>query len=478
MQLALAIAALEGARLVGDGGVDLDDLTLDSRQVRSGMLFCCVAGTEADGHAFAADALRAGARALLVERELEVDAPQVIVSDSRRGTALVAATMNENPSRSMSVVGVTGTNGKTTTTHLLANVLNEAGTRTEVLGTLTGVRTTPEAPDLQRQLAQWRDAGVEAVAMEVSSHALSLHRVDGMRFRVGVFTNLSRDHLDFHGTMEAYFQAKARLFTPDFADRAVVNLDSPYGRLLADACLVPTTGFALDDVELVQLSASGSEFRWRGRTIHLRLGGEFNVANAVAAASAASALGLGDAAIAAGLSRPIRVPGRFDAVEVGQPFAVLVDFAHTPDGLERLLAAASPLVGTGPARRPGRVVVVFGCGGERDVDKRSLMGEVAADGADRVVVTSDNSRGEATDTIIDAVRRGYERVHRRRSTELRIEPDRRAAIAGALAGAAPGDVVVLAGKGHETTQDLGDVVVAFDDRAVAIEELAQLGWGA
>ena len=482
MQLAEATSELDTVDRRGDLAVDVRDLTLDSREVRPGMLFCCVPGRERDGHDFVDEAIAAGAAALLTERPLPVDLAQVVVDDARAATGIVAATLHGHPSLDLVVVGVTGTNGKTTTTHLVANILREAGTRTEVLGTLSGARTTPEAPDLQRRLAEWRDDGVGAVAMEVSSHALELHRVDGTRFSVGVFTNLGRDHLDFHGTMEAYFQAKARLFAPEFLDRAVVNLDSPYGRLLADAPLVPTDGFSLRDVDLRHLGPARSEFVWRGHDVHLGLGGEFNVANALAAAAAASAIGVPDDVIAAGLARPVRVPGRFEVVDAGQPFSVVVDFAHTPDGLEALLRAATPLVGVGVSPGAGagagggRVTVVFGCGGERDTEKRPLMGSVAALGADRVVVTSDNSRGEPTEAIIAAIVNGYERTHPRRSHALIVEPDRRTAIVAALADAGPGDIVLVAGKGHEVAQDIGGVVTAFDDVVVATEELGRLGW--
>lgn len=476
MRLADAVAGLAGASVVGDTGVEVSDVVSDSRQAGPGTLFCCVVGDRHDGHDFAPAAVAAGAVAVLAERPLDLAVPVVLVDHARSATAEVAAAVHGRPSLALEVVGVTGTNGKTTTTHLLANVLEAAGWRTEVLGTLSGVRTTPEAPDLQRLLAGWREEGVRAVAMEVSSHALELHRVDGTRFRVAVFTNLSRDHLDFHGSMEAYFQAKARLFTPELADRAVVNLDSPYGRLLADAALVPTDGYALADAEDLVVGAAGSTFRWRGHQVHLGLGGEFNVANALAAAGAAVALGVDEAKVAAGLSRPVVVPGRFEPVDAGQPFAVVVDFAHTPDGLEHLLAAASPLVGTVDEGAPGRVTVVFGCGGERDPDKRPLMGDAAARGADRVVLTADNSRGERTEAIIEAVKQGLDRARPRRADEVVVEPDRRTAIAVALAGARPGDVVLVAGKGHEATQDVDGVVVPFDDRTVVREELGRLGW--
>jgi UDP-N-acetylmuramoyl-L-alanyl-D-glutamate--2,6-diaminopimelate ligase len=473
VRLADAIAGLADPRVHGPGDVEITDLTLDSTQAGPGTLFCCVTGRLHDGHDFAPTAVAAGAPALLVERPLALDVTQVVVPDTRLATALVAATVNGHPSDAMCVVGVTGTNGKTTTTHLLANILTQDGRRTEVLGTLTGARTTPEAPDLQRRLAEWRAAGTEAVAMEVSSHALALRRVDGTRFRVGVFTNLSRDHLDFHHTMEAYFEAKARLFTPELVERAVVNLDSPYGRLLADAQLVPTDGFSLDDAEDLRLGATASRFGWRGHEVHLGLGGEFNVANALAAAGAATAVGVPAEVVAAGLSQPVVVPGRYEPISAGQPFTVVVDYAHTPDGLEQLLAAASRTTGEGDG---GRVTVVFGCGGDRDVEKRPLMGEVAARGADRVVLTADNSRGEETEAIIDAIVRGFDRARPRRAVDLVVEPDRRAAIALALAGATPGDLVLLAGKGHESTQEVGGVVTAFDDRDVARDELRRLGW--
>lgn len=478
MELARALTALDGAAVhvpADAGTVDVADVVVravdyDSRRVGVGSLFCCIVGRELDGHDFAADAVAKGAVALLVERRLAVPVPQVVVPDSRHAMGLLAAELHDHPSRDLVVIGVTGTNGKTTTVHLVANAVEADGRRVEVLGTLKGPRTTPEAPDLQAQLAAWRDTGVEVVAMEVSSHALVLHRVVGTRFRVAVFTNLSRDHLDFHQTMEAYFDAKAALFDPALADHAVVNLDSPYGRLLADAALIPTVGYSVDALEDVEVHADRSSFTWRGRRIHLQLGGGFNVSNALAAAEAATVAGAAPDAVARGLSRPVTVPGRFEAVRAGQPFAVVVDYAHTPDALEQLLEAAREVT---PG---GLVTVVFGCGGDRDRTKRPAMGEVAARFADRVVLTADNSRGEATGAIIDAVRQGFERTTPRRATELIVEPDRRAAIGKAVEAAHPGDIVLIAGKGHETTLTIGDSITPFDDREVAHEELARR-WG-
>ncbi len=473
MRLRDLLVHLPGAQLAGAdptraGDLDIVSVGYDSRRVAPGELFCCVRGEHRDGHEYAADAVAAGASALLGERVLALDVPQIVVADSRRAMATVAGAVFGHPSRALTVVGVTGTNGKTTTTYLLKAVLAAAGREVDVLGTLSGARTTPEAPDLQRWLAERRAAGVDAVAMEVSSHALALHRVDDTRFAVAVFTNLSRDHLDFHGTMEEYFRAKARLFEPDLSDRAVVNLDSPYGRLLRDAAKIPTTGFCLGDAQDLDLHVGESRFRWQGQAVRLPLGGRFNVANALAAATTGLVLGIEPEVIAAGLSTPVAVPGRFELVDVGQPFAVVVDYAHTPDGLEQLLAAGRELAGDGD------VIVVFGCGGDRDPTKRAPMGEVAARLADRVILTADNSRGEETGAIIDAVRQGFANAARQRARELALEPDRDAAIGLAVRLAQPGDVVLIAGKGHETTQTVGGVSFPFDDREVARRHLEAL----
>jgi UDP-N-acetylmuramoyl-L-alanyl-D-glutamate--2,6-diaminopimelate ligase len=467
MQLERLLADLDLVAFSGDETVDVTAIHYDSRRVEPGSVFCCLVGAHADGHLFAADAVGAGAVALLVERRLPLDVPQAIVTDTREAMALAAAALNGQPSEQLDVIGITGTNGKTTVAYLLQGILVEAGRRVEILGTLSGTRTTPEAPDLQSQLAQWRDEGVDAVVMEVSSHALALHRVDGMCFRVAVFTNLSRDHLDFHVTMEAYFEAKAELFRAHRTETAVVNTDSPHGRLLLDAAEVPTVGYSLDDVSELRPTADGSRFVWRGETVELSLGGGFNVSNALAAAEAAVTLGVAADVVARGLSRPLVVPGRFEMLPTDQPFRVVVDYAHTPDGLEHVLTAARELVGV------GRVLVVFGCGGDRDPSKRPAMGEVAARLADRVVLTADNSRGEDTGEIIRAVRTGFDSSRHRQAEDLVVEPDRREAIALALRDARPDDIVVVAGKGHEQTLTIGDEVVPFDDRDVVREVLLQ-----
>jgi UDP-N-acetylmuramoyl-L-alanyl-D-glutamate--2,6-diaminopimelate ligase len=469
----IAAAPVDAHLAGGDTDPELTAVVHDTRDVIPGSLFCCVRGARVDGHDLAAAALDAGAAALVVERALPVWAPQVVVPDVRRAMGPLAAAFWGEPSHDLVVVGVTGTSGKTTVTHLLQAVLREADLPCGIIGTLSGARTTPESTELQSLLAGEQDAGRRAVAMEVSSHGLALHRVDGTRFAATVFTNLSQDHLDFHDTMDAYFAAKAALFTSAFTDRAVVCADDAWGRrLLAqlrDAGGVDARPYSLDDVDEVRLSPAGASFRWRGETVALRLAGRFNVTNAVGAAAAAESLGIAPDVVARGLSAAPPVPGRFEAVDAGQPFAVLVDYAHKPDALDKALRAARELVGRG-----GRLTVVFGCGGDRDAAKRPLMGEVAARLADRVVITSDNPRSEDPQAIIDEVRAGVTSG----AGSLTVVVDRHRAIELALGEARSGDVVVIAGKGHETTQTIGETVVPFDDREVARAALAARAQGA
>ena len=407
--------------------------------------------------------------------------------------ARMAAAFFEHPSRRMAVIGVTGTNGKTTTTHFLRAVLEADGRRAAVIGTLSGgvsrspgrsgpvsrsegrsgpvsrsegrsgPGTTPASPELQSHLAELVAEGFEAVAMEVSSHALVQHRVDAVSFAVVVFTNLSQDHLDFHGTIDDYFAAKASLFDPTRAAVAVVNADDPWGRRLLESAQLPTRPFSIAEAVGLELDRSGSSFRWEGEPVRLRVAGAINVANALAAAAAARELGVDAATVAKGLSELDSVPGRNEPVDRGQRFSVLVDYAHTPDALEQTLSDARRMAGG------GRVLVVFGCGGDRDRAKRPLMGEVATRLADLAVLTSDNPRSEDPLSILDQVRAGVQRHE-----VLVVEPDRRAAIALALGQAQPGDVVVLAGKGHETTQITGSQTVRFDDHVVAAEILGTL----
>jgi len=465
-----------GAEVQGDATVTVVDVTHDSRKVIPGTLFCCVRGGTTDGHQYAGTAVAAGAVALLVDHAVDDEdaarTPQLVAPDTRRAMALVAARVHGDPSSALTVVGVTGTNGKTTTTALLARAAAFLGVPSEALGTLSGARTTPEATDLQRWFAETRDSGVQLAAIEVSSHALDQHRVDATSFAVAVFTNLTVDHLDYHETMEAYFEAKALLFTSEFTDCAVVNVDDLWGRRLAERlgslpAMTVRPVSLVDAVDLV-LRPDGSEFLWRGERVGLSLAGEFNVANALAAAEVLDHLSHARAAIAEAVSQPVVVPGRYELVSTGLPFAVVVDFAHTPDGLEQVLRAASATVAPG-----GKVRVVFGCGGDRDTAKRPIMGAVAARLADHVVLTSDNSRGERTETILAAIELGYQAERDGRAVKLDIVPDRREAIGLAIAAARPGDVVMIAGKGHETTLTIGDVVQSFDDRDVARAALGE-----
>lgn len=482
------LAGLDVVEQRGADEVEVCAVVHDHRDVRPCALFACIRGTTTDGHAHAAAAAAAGASSLLVEELLPLDVPQARVPSVRRALGPVAARFHGEPSRAMRVVGVTGTNGKTTTAHLLEAIGAAAGETTGLIGTVgTRIagesfppgRTTPEATDLQSLLARMRDAGVGFVAMEVSSHALAQHRVDATRFASACFTNLSHDHLDFHGTMDAYFEAKARLFTPEFTAHVAVSVDDEWGRVLAGRARgagLDVWSFSVDapeaDVgaERVVHEPSGTAFtlesRRDGARVEVRtaLVGPFNVANALAAATAARAAGVPLDAVARGLAAPVVVPGRLERVDAGQPFTVLIDYAHTPDALERVLGAARALAAPGAA-----VSVVYGCGGDRDRAKRPLMGEVAARLADRAYLTSDNPRSEDPQSIADDVLAGVPA-----GREPLVELDRRRAIRRALGDAAAGDVVVVAGKGHETGQTARGVTVPFDDRVVAREELEAL----
>ena len=449
-------------RLVGDGAQTVRDVTHDSTRVDVGSMFCCVMGHHHDGHDYAGAAIAAGATCLLVERELDVSVPQIVVADSRRAAGVVAAAFHAWPSDRLRVVGITGTNGKTTTAHLLASILNHGGMDAALLGTLSGSRTTPEATDLQRTMASFVREGKKALVMEVTSHALALDRVVGTSFDAALFTNLSKDHLDFHGTEERYFAAKARLFAPELARHGVINRDDVHGRLLLDSATIPCTSFGLDDVRDVEVTARHHAYSWRGQAVRVPLGGRFNVWNSLGAATAASVLGLSDAVIARGLASAPAVPGRFEIVDAGNNVTVIVDYAHDASSLARVIESARETAEPG-----SRVMVVFGCGGDRDVSKRPEMGAVAAALADVVVVTSDNPRGEDPTAIADAIVGGIADEHRSRL--LATELDRRRAIERLLDQAKSGDVVVVAGKGHESTQTIGQTVVPFNDAQVVRE---------
>ena len=492
MTLRRLTEGIPGARILGPGGaletraavgdVEVTGVAYRSDRVAPGDLFCCLRGERADGHDFAAQAVERGAAALLVERPLPLPVPQALVPDARLGMALAAARAAGDPSRDLLVVGVTGTNGKTTSAFLLRSILDAAGLRCGLLGTVEmriggrtepAERTTPESADLQALLARMRDSGDRACAMEVSSHALVQRRAAGVRFAAALFTNLTRDHLDYHADVEDYYLAKRALFRRPPAEGedppAACNLDDPYGRRLREEC--GGLGFAVDrpaDVHPLDLRVGPTGFTARLATprgpldLVSPLRGRFNVANVCGAVAVAELLGLDHSAVAAGVAAVAGVPGRFEPVDAGQPFQVLVDYAHTPDSLKNVLRAARDLA---PG---GRLLVVFGCGGDRDRGKRPQMGRVARDLADLAVVTSDNPRSEDPEAIIADILAG---MGEGTGADVLVESDRRAAIALAAGRARAGDVVVIAGKGHESGQERNGVVTPFDDRVVAREVL-------
>lgn len=454
---------LEGEVDLGDrGDIEVASVEIDSRLCGPGSLFFALPGAVTEGSRYAAEAVARGAVAVLSTAPLDVGAPnwRLDESDLRRLLPVACASITGHPERSLTLVGVTGTNGKTTVTTLLVGLFQALGRPATAIGTLTHERTTPASPELYRELAVARDAadgGRALVALEVSSHALTQGRVDGLVFEVAAFTNLSVDHLDYHGTMEEYFTAKARLFEPSRCRRAVIWVDDEHGRRLAESAEVPVTRVTRSDARDVHLAIGETRFVWRGRTVRTALSGQYNLDNVLLVLAAAVELGVDGAEAAEAAASLTPVPGRFEVV--GDSPKVIVDYAHTPDGLERLLADVRQLCG-------GRVVVVFGCGGDRDRSKRPMMGEVATRLADHVVVTSDNPRSEDPEAIMDEVLAGCVP-----GALVDREPDRRRAIARALDAAGPLDAVVIAGKGHETHQILGTSVIDFDDRAVARELL-------
>src|SRR5690349_17106857 len=463
--------------LLGDGpDVVVTGLTFDNRLAGPGTLFFCVPGFTRDGHDFAPDAVARGASALVVQRPLGLGVPEVLVDDVRASMALAAARFYGDPTASLKVAGITGTNGKTTTAFLTRALLQGAGMRTGLLGTVKSVvggvehpvvRTTPEAIDLQRTFREMLDGGDVACAMEISSHALELRRADGIHVAAAVFTNLTQDHLDFHPTMEDYFQAKRLLFASELTSVRIVNADDPYGRRLIEEFDCLTFGIDSEaDYRAVDLGPDGEftaitpDGRFPAR---VPLPGRFNVSNALAAWAAARALGAPASGLAASLAAAETAPGRFQPVDAGQPFGVIVDYAHKPDALEQVLLAAREMAA-------GRLIVVVGAGGDRDRGKRPLMGEIAARLADVALITSDNPRSEPPEAIIDEIMAG---VPASPHAVVERDADRRASIFRAVGMAAPGDVVVIAGKGHEQGQEFaGGRKEPFDDAAVAREALA------
>src|SRR3954470_9675800 len=449
MQLERLIAALAPTDVVGGAAVEIRELAYDAREVPRGSLFFCIPGASVDGHDLAGEAVAAGAAAVVAERRLDLDVPQVLVSSVREAMPRAAVEFFGDPTEELRVAAVTGTNGKTTTAYLLSSILAAAGERPGLLTNVerrVGTETlpvrlnTPESIDLQRLFRQMLVAGNRSCVMEATSMASVKGRLEGTRFAVLVFTNLTQDHLDFHGSMDDYFEAKRRLFAQ--AATAVINVGDEYGARLAAEIPGAVTFHAGDGLG----------------GIDLKLPGRFNRENALAAAAAAGALGIGEGAIKSGIEAVERVPGRFDAVDEGQPFTVLVDYAHTPGALEAALESAREL-------SRGRVFCVFGAGGDRDRDKRPLMGQVVTELADFALVTSDNPRSEDPAAIAADVVDGL---------DLEVELDRRRAIERRLEQARAGDVVVIAGKGHDQGQEIAGRKLPFDDREVARDALRRL----
>ncbi|MBX6395494.1 MAG: UDP-N-acetylmuramoyl-L-alanyl-D-glutamate--2,6-diaminopimelate ligase [Alicyclobacillaceae bacterium] len=487
MKLADLVGCLLHRRILGDlAGLEVADVTCDSRTVRKGSLFIAMRGHTVDGHAFVEDARRAGAVAAVVEEPTDTLLPQIVVPDTRRASALLSAVFFRHPSRDVKVIGVTGTNGKTTVTHLIDHLLSRAGSKTGLIGTivtrvgemvLPSVNTTPEAVELQRLFARMREEGITYAIMEVSSHALELDRVAGTRFRTAVFTNLTQDHLDFHGSMEAYREAKGKLFSRlgnEYADRldeqsfAVINVDDPAGKWMARQTVAQTLTYGVDrpaDLRArnIEMGMDGTRFVveafGRRVPVHLRLPGRFSVYNALAALGAGLIEGLPLEQMAEWLQDVEGVPGRMERVDTGQPFGVVVDYAHTPDSLENVLRTLREFTA-------GRLIVVFGCGGDRDRGKRPVMGQIAYRWSDYAILTSDNPRTEDPERILDDIEAGLVEIGADPRKYERVT-DRSEAIRRAVALAREGDVVLIAGKGHETYQIIGRRKYDFDDRLEA-----------
>ena len=494
MRLGELAQLLAGSRLNGDGSTAILGVQTDHRRVKPGDLFVCIPGQVHDGHHYAAMAAESGASALLVERDVEVELPKLFVRDSRQAMGYVASHAYGYPSRELNLIGVTGTNGKTTITFILDHIMTSEQYKTGVMGTIytkighkvvTSERTTQEALDLQSALREMCDEGVSYCFMEVSSHALELGRVKGCRFRTAIFTNLTQDHLDYHLTMERYRDAKALLFarlgndySPNPQERqfAVLNADDAASDTFARVTAVPTIWYGIDqpaDVTAhdIRFTLNGTEFHldtFAGSAdVKMKLIGKFNVYNVLAAVSAALLEQIPLAHIVSALETIEPTDGRMQTVDAGQPYLTLVDYAHTPDGLENALRSIREFAGR-------KVITVFGCGGDRDRTKRPIMGSIATRYSDFVVVTSDNPRSEDPDFIISEVEQGIVAAGFPSESYVLL-PDRREAIEKAVSMAEPGDVLLIAGKGHEAYQILKDRTIDFDDRLVAAEAIRSLG---
>lgn len=483
--LAEILGVLSEAEVIGEAGVAISGITLDSRKVTPGDLYVCIPGFTSDGHDFAASAVECGASALLVQRFLPLNVPQLKVEDTRHGVGYLAAEFFNQPSKKLILVGVTGTNGKTTVTYLIEQIARQAGKKTGIIGTLgakildrqlPAQHTTPESTEIQKILNEMVASGVNTAVMEVSSHALDLGRVNGCDYDAAVFTNLSQDHLDYHRNMEEYLRAKALLFSRiDGQNKnrfAVINVDDPAGKYLQQKASCRIVTYAADSpadfrAENIQLSDQGVRFEVRYKDVSTdvfyRTPGKFSVYNVLAAFAWGIASGYDPNIIADALAGIRGVPGRFESVHRGQPFLVIVDYAHTPDGLDNVLRTAREITS-------GRLLTVFGCGGDRDRKKRPLMAEAACRWSDYLVVTSDNPRTEEPGKIIEDILRGIS------GTEHTVIEDRRKAINHACAAALPGDTIVIAGKGHEDYQIIGENRIHFDDREEVNEALRSIGY--
>lgn len=484
MKLNALIRRIPGqVRAIGNiDEVEVLSLCSDSRQVTQGALFFCTPGLRTDAHDFAPQAVERGACALIVERELAVGVPQVIVEDVREAVSYIASEFNGNPSEKLMMLGITGTKGKTTTSFLVKSIMEEAGVKTGLIGTVCSMvgdetiptqLTTPDPIETQSILRRMVEAGVQCVIMEVSAHALTLKRVAGMRFKVGAFSNFSQDHLDFYDSMDDYFAAKMRFMQPDMCEEAVYNVDDErvaaamrrLGRQALRVGIRESSDVYANDIEIGERGCSFL-MTWHKRfrtTISLKLAGIFNVYNALLAAGICICAGVGPEAIRRGLEEVRAVPGRIELLETGTPYRVILDYAHSPDSLENILKAVRQTT-------KGRMIALFGCGGNRDRAKRPVMGEIAGELADFCILTSDNPRNEDPMDILHAIEDGI----RPTGCDYIVIENRREAIRYALKSAGPADVIVLAGKGHETYQEINGVKHPFDEKIVVAELLKEL----
>ncbi|MBI5182225.1 MAG: UDP-N-acetylmuramoyl-L-alanyl-D-glutamate--2,6-diaminopimelate ligase [Nitrospirae bacterium] len=472
--------------------VQIGDIAYDSREVKRGSLFVAVKGFKTDGHRYIADAVKRGASAVVAEDAVNIskgDATIIIVPDTRNALALLSARFYGDPSRRLRMIGITGTNGKTTTSYLIKSIIEKAGKKAGLLGTISYIignevmpapHTTPESSDLQKHLSQILDTGAEYAVMEVSSHALELNRTANCEFDIGVFTNLTQDHLDFHKTMEDYFNAKLKLFTSLNNERGkmakkvgIINIDDPYSNRILSAMTVKavTYGFSENaDIRPAEINIDIGGIRFAAVTpkgnfpVESRLTGKYNILNMLASIAVGQSLGFDNSAIQEGISSLISVSGRFEKINEGQDFSVVVDYAHTEDALKRILEAIRVFA-------KGRVITVFGCGGDRDRGKRPKMGEAAVKLSEIVILTSDNPRSEDPHEIIKEIEEGIKRRRNGRLQEYLIIPDRKEAIYRAIGMAEKDDIILLAGKGHEDYQIIGDKKLHFDDREIAREAI-------